>query len=113
MTGEITLRGTLLPIGGVKEKVLAAHRAGIKTVLLPVGNEQDLAEIPLQVREQIDCVLLENMDEVLVRVLGPRLNEGIHPVVAEAAAALEGPDVKPFFPSGGDGSASWIEDSAQ
>ncbi len=113
MTGEITLRGTLLPIGGVKEKVLAAHRAGIKTVLLPVGNEQDLAEIPPQVRQEINCVLLENMDEVLLRVLGPRLNESVSAVVGEAAATLEEPDVKPFLPPRGDAPTPWMEENTQ
>jgi len=65
MTGEITLRGAVLPIGGVKEKVLAAHRAGIRNVLLPAKNEDDLKEIPETVREQIQIHLVSDMDEVL------------------------------------------------
>ena len=65
MTGEITLRGTVLPIGGVKEKVLAAYRHGSKIVLLPRDNEKDLAEIPEEVTAKLDIRLVENMDEVL------------------------------------------------
>ncbi|GIW01608.1 endopeptidase La [Roseiflexus sp.] len=72
MTGEITLRGKVLPIGGVKEKVLAAQRAGVRTVLLPKANAPDLRELPEETRQQIDIVLVEHMDEVLPRVLHPK-----------------------------------------
>jgi len=65
MTGEITLRGLVLPVGGIKEKVLAAHRAGIKTVLLPKKNEKDLIEIPDQIREEMTFHFLEQMGDVL------------------------------------------------
>jgi len=68
MTGEITLRGAVLPIGGVKEKVLAAHRAGIKTILLPERNRMDLEEIPKQALEgkgQIQFHFVREMEEVL------------------------------------------------
>jgi ATP-dependent Lon protease len=72
MTGEITLRGRVLPVGGVKEKVLAAFRFGLRTVILPKENEKDLAEIPDDVRSQIDFRLVESMDEVLLTALaGP------------------------------------------
>lgn len=65
MTGEITLRGSVLPVGGIKEKVLAAHRAGIKTVFLPAKNEKDLVEIPEQIRREMKFHFLEKMSDVL------------------------------------------------
>jgi ATP-dependent Lon protease len=64
MTGEITLRGRVLPIGGLKEKVLAAHRSGIKKVLVPKENEKDLEEIPANIKEDVKLVLVDSMDEV-------------------------------------------------
>ena len=71
MTGEISLRGLVLPIGGVKEKVLAALRAGIKTVMLPSRNQRDLEEIPADAREQLTFVWLENVDEAVATALSP------------------------------------------
>ena len=65
MTGEITLRGRVLPIGGLKEKVLAAHRLGIKTIILPKENKRDMDDIPNNIRKQLEFVLVEHMDEVL------------------------------------------------
>ena len=65
MTGEITLRGRVLPIGGVKEKLLAAYRAGIKTILLPKENQKDLEDVPEHVRKEFEIVLTENIEDVL------------------------------------------------
>ncbi len=74
MTGEITLRGRVLPIGGIKEKILAAHRGGVKKILIPKENEKDLKDIPPTVLKEVEIVLVENMDEVLPHSL--ILNEG-------------------------------------
>ena len=69
MTGEITLRGKVLPIGGVKEKLLAAHRFGIDTILLPKDNEKDLPEVPQEVRDALCINLVETIDDVLALAL--------------------------------------------
>jgi ATP-dependent Lon protease len=69
MTGEITLRGRVLPVGGIKEKVLAANRMGIKKVLLPIENKKDLEEIPDKIRKKMDFVLVKKMEEVLEHAL--------------------------------------------
>jgi ATP-dependent Lon protease len=71
MTGEITLRGRILGIGGLKEKVLAAHRAGLKTVLIPKKNEKDLQDIPRRVRKDLEFIFVERMDDVLPVALMP------------------------------------------
>jgi ATP-dependent Lon protease len=73
MTGEITLRGKVLPVGGIKDKVLAAYRGGITEVILPKENEKDLEEIPAEVREVMDVHLIESMDEVLRLALDSEL----------------------------------------
>ena len=65
MTGEITLRGRVLEIGGVKEKVIAAHRSGIKTLILPKNNKKDLEDIPKIVQDELTFHFVEHMDEVL------------------------------------------------
>ena len=69
MTGEITLTGAVLPIGGLKEKVLAAHRAGIKKVLIPAENEKDIEEIPASVLKTVEMELVSHMDQVLKKAL--------------------------------------------
>jgi ATP-dependent Lon protease len=71
MTGEITLRGRVLPVGGIREKALAARRAGVKTFVMPKKNESDLQSIPEKLREDLQFVLVERMHEVLVEVLRP------------------------------------------
>jgi len=71
MTGEITLRGRILPVGGIKEKVLAAHRAGITQIIIPEKNEKDLLDISKKVRKQINIVLVRHVDQVLEAVLFP------------------------------------------
>ena len=65
MTGEITLRGEVLPIGGLKEKLLAAHRGGIETVIIPKDNEKDLVEIPKNIKDKLDIIPVKWIDEVL------------------------------------------------
>jgi ATP-dependent Lon protease len=73
MTGEITLRGSVLAVGGIKEKLLAAHRAGIREVLVPKRNERDLDDVPIDVREELRVHLIKRVDEVLPIVLEPPL----------------------------------------
>jgi ATP-dependent Lon protease len=82
MTGEISLRGLVLPVGGIKEKVLGAHRAGIKTVLLPARNRKDLEDVPESARQELDFVWLEKVDDALAAALQPAEEGG-----TETAAA--------------------------
>jgi ATP-dependent Lon protease len=101
MTGEVTLRGRVLPIGGLKEKLLAALRGGIRTVLIPAENEKDLAEIPATVKEQLEIVPVQHVDEVLSRALVEPLQAiewtdddehaaepPVHPASPESGAAI-------------------------
>jgi ATP-dependent Lon protease len=69
MTGEITLRGRVLAVGGIKEKLLAAHRAGISRVLLPAENEKDLEEVPANVLSKLQITFVDHMDQVLAHAL--------------------------------------------
>jgi ATP-dependent Lon protease len=69
MTGEITLRGRVLPIGGLKSKILAAHLSGAKSVILPLKNQKDLVDIPDEIRKQMKLILVESMDQVLEHAL--------------------------------------------
>jgi len=87
MTGEITLRGRVLPIGGVKEKLLAAHRVGLRTIILPKDNEKDLADIPPEIQAQMSIHFVESMDEVLQLALEKPLPIPAGPV----------PEVEPKF----------------
>src|SRR6478735_343843 len=88
MTGEITLRGKVLPIGGVKEKLLAAHRAGLKNIILPKDNEKDLADIPKSVMDVMNVHLVESMDEVLKIALAGPLPSMAAPAPAEVQPAI-------------------------
>jgi ATP-dependent Lon protease len=69
MTGEITLRGRVLPIGGLKEKALAAHRGGTKIILIPKDNAKDVREIPMKIRRELKIIPVEHVDEVLRQAL--------------------------------------------
>jgi ATP-dependent Lon protease len=71
MTGEISLRGLVLPVGGIKEKVVAAHRAGIKRVMLPARNRKDFEDIPEEARKELEFVWLERVDEAVDSALEP------------------------------------------
>jgi ATP-dependent Lon protease len=86
MTGEATLRGAVLPVGGIKEKVLAAHRAGIRTVLLPFKNQKDLVEVPKEIRDDMTFHFCSRMEEVLDHAFGP---ENLAARKAEVQAELE------------------------
>ena len=102
MTGEITLRGKVLPIGGLKEKTLAAHRAGIRTVIIPRRNEADLDDVPAELRQEMEFVPVDTAEEVLARALRPAgdgeqrngqtqpagSSHGTDPVAASAASTL-------------------------
>jgi len=87
MTGEITLRGQVLPIGGLKEKVLAAHRAGLKKVIFPKRNEPDLEDIPDEVRDEIQFIPVETIDEVLKHALEEAAPEDSQDTVSDHAEA--------------------------
>ncbi len=89
MTGEITLRGRVLPIGGVKEKLLAAHRVGLRMIILPKDNEKDLVEIPAEILSTMTVKFVENMDEVLQYALESPLIPLVLPPVPEVAAAFD------------------------
>jgi ATP-dependent Lon protease len=102
MTGEVTLRGRVLPIGGLKEKLLAALRGGISTVLIPAENEKDLAEIPKSVTENLEIVPVSHVDEVLARALTEKVeaiewtdaDEHAAEPVAHPHASSESPAVR-------------------
>src|ERR1700674_3075158 len=89
MTDEITLRGKVLPIGGVKVKLLAAHRLGLRTVILPKDNEKDLADIPAEIQAGLAIRFVENMDEVLAIALERPIEAATHDAVPEVAAKFE------------------------
>jgi ATP-dependent Lon protease len=78
MTGEVTLRGRVLPVGGIKMKVLAAHRAGLSTVILPTRNEKDLDDIPQEVRDTLRIVLVDRIDEAMAVAFGAEARQEIN-----------------------------------
>jgi ATP-dependent Lon protease len=97
LTGEITLRGRVLPIGGLKEKVLAAHRIGIRTIILPEDNEADIVDVPPEVRKRLSFKFVKSMDEVIAEALLPRSDapaeiEEVEPAMTEEAAAANAVD---------------------
>ena len=98
MTGEITLRGQVLPIGGIKEKALAAHRFGLDTVIMPKRNEKDLEDIPEQVRNEMTFVLVDRVDQVLETALGdpisPAHDNGNEPELVGGQPAYQTADDK-------------------
>lgn len=102
MTGEITLRGKVLPIGGLKEKLLAAHRAGIPKVLIPAENEKDLKEIPQQILKKVKTELVEHMDEVLIKALDAKTREEIFKVKAVEKAVVPDAPAEAPAPVAGD-----------
>ncbi|MFN6963299.1 MAG: endopeptidase La [Pyrinomonadaceae bacterium] len=91
MTGEITLRGKVLPIGGVKEKLLASHRFGMRTVVLPKENQKDLADVPEEVRDELTIHLVDTFDEVLDFALEPKKSD--EPIPAGKVWSAEPPDI--------------------
>jgi ATP-dependent Lon protease len=88
MTGEITLRGRVLPIGGLKSKILAAHLSGAKIVILPRKNEKDLVDIPDEIRKSIKLILVDSMEQVLEAALRRKPK----PLVAEPPKVVKGDD---------------------
>ena len=89
MTGEISLRGLVLPVGGIKEKVVAAHRAGIERVMLPARDKRDFEDIPQEVREQLTFIWLERVDDAVSSALeASRLNRPIPDVARRSRGHL-------------------------
>jgi ATP-dependent Lon protease len=97
MTGEITLRGNVLPVGGIKEKLLAAHRAGIKRVIIPERNLKDLQDVPDQARREMEILPVKRMDELLGLALTevPEALRGILEVRGEPVPGNVPPSVPP------------------
>jgi ATP-dependent Lon protease len=98
MTGEITLRGKVLPIGGVKEKLLAAHRAGIRKIIIPRDNEKDLSEIPEEILKELRIELVDKVEEVFAIALTAPLARAS---AAEVAAVVEPERLEPDLTESG------------
>ena len=92
MTGECTLRGRVLPVGGIKSKVLAAHRAGIKRIVLPRDNERDIDDLPTEVRNELEFILASDMRDVLAAALEDEtmILPGSSPVAGPSAGPFDG-----------------------
>jgi ATP-dependent Lon protease len=90
MTGEVTLRGKVLEIGGVKEKVLAAYRAGLRQIIMPKSNEKDLRDVPQEVKERMAFTFVERMDEVLHLALLPTPSREIADVMTDDGQLAQG-----------------------
>ena len=106
MTGEITLRGQVLPVGGIKEKVLAAHRTGVKTVILPQRNEKDLDDVPEEVRQALTFVLVDRVDQVFEAALGEVSDEWrarLEEIVRSDGPVVSSPNPKAFSEQDTDG----------
>jgi ATP-dependent Lon protease len=102
LTGEITLRGRILPIGGVKEKALATHRAGIRTFVLPKKNQPDLEDVPKNILRHLHVVLVDHMEEVLpltLREAPPACAKAVPPEGLEKIAAESADDAEGSAPS--------------
>jgi ATP-dependent Lon protease len=89
MTGEITLRGRVLPVGGVREKVLAAHRAGLKTIIMPERNMKDMIDVPKKVRIDLKIIPVTHMDQVLQIALSPAVEKPARPKRSRAKTKVE------------------------
>jgi ATP-dependent Lon protease len=100
MTGEVTLTGQVLPVGGIKEKVLAAHRAGIKRIIMPERNKKDLIDVPDQAKKEMEFIFAHSMDDVLRSALeeDPFLKAEKNPPPAEQPAAAASTETKPPEP---------------
>ena len=103
MTGEVTLRGRILPVGGLKEKLLAARRSGVKMVLLPGENKKDVSEIPENILQDLDLRFVEHMDQVLDLVLLPS--------PPACWPQMERPPIEPrFVPPSVTQESPWVEE---
>jgi len=94
MTGEITLRGQVMPIGGLKEKVLAGHRNGLRTIIIPKRNQQDLEDVPEEIQKEMTFIFAENVDEVLAAALEPANKKTVKPKNKTKKDGLEQPPSK-------------------
>ena len=95
MTGEISLRGNVLPVGGIKEKVLAAHRAGLRRVILPERNRKDIVEVPEEVTSELELLFVRRMSEVVDVALEPADADSLHRAVVESEVSAAPPPLLP------------------